>query len=132
MKQIEDRLAILKEKAEQNNIWRDIKEMTEQLFRDLRQYKIFRKIELNMNELGGSASFYYNTHSSDIHLKLWHNSGNFYISLIKTIDGFDHQIKNTFNETGVLTAPSLDEIERGILDFTATEIANRDYKQVLD
>ena len=130
---IESRLKLIEENLSKNNIWHDIETTVKDLYESLKDQKIFRKIELNPNDtMGGSVSFHFTTHPPNILLKLWHDSGNYYISLYKKIDNFDHQITNTFNELGILTLPSLDEFEERILDFIANEIANRDHRQILD
>lgn len=70
----------------------------------------------------GSISFKIDFMPDDVYLKLWNDDG-YYIAFFKIDDGyFDHIIRNTFSEEGVVPIKDLDEAEEKILDYLTMEI----------
>jgi hypothetical protein len=136
-KEIEDRIKVIEGNMKSNNIWEDMKSVAIELF-DLLSYHneecgVIKRIEMNPNDMtGGSINYYFTTLPENILLKLWHDSGNFYMSLFRKIEGaFDQQLSGTFNVEGVLVLKDLDEFENRILDFVANEIFNAKNKVIL-
>jgi hypothetical protein len=70
----------------------------------------------------GSISFSIDFMPDDVYLKMWNDDG-YYLAFFKVDDGyFDHIIRNTFSEDGVVPIKDLDEAEEKILDYITMEI----------
>lgn len=133
MQVLDERLYKLKENCDANTQFSDLSALATRLINDLRPYDIIEKIELEPNDLlNGSIGLHIKTMPRTVVLKVWFNSNMFYLSFFKkTSDNFDEQLKQTFNESGIMPAKTLQEVEERILDFLANEVYNRNTKSEL-
>ena len=129
----EERLMLLEENCEKNQPYLILAKMASKLIESLQSYKIIEKIDLAPNDLlNGSISIYITTMPKGVVLKIWHNSNMYYLSFFKkTSDNFDEQLRQTFNESGIMPAKTIEEAEERVLDFLANEVYNRDTRSVL-
>jgi hypothetical protein len=70
----------------------------------------------------GSISFKIDFMPEDVYLKMWNDDG-LYLAFFKIDNGyFDHIVRNTFSEEGVVPLKDFDEAEEKILDYLTMEI----------
>lgn len=80
----------------------------------------------------GSISFQISFMPKDVYMKMWNNGG-YYLAFFKITDGyFDHIIRNTFTEEGVVPIRDLDEAEEKILDYLTMEIYKWRNKKIIE
>lgn len=130
---IESRLKAIDENIKSHDVFQHMIDLGKEIFEGVKDFDILRKMEINSNDMtGGSISFFIKTFPETFFIKLWHDSGNFYLSLFRKVEGmFDQQMTGTFNESGILTCNDMDDAEEKILDFIANEIYSRKHKKVL-
>jgi hypothetical protein len=131
---IQDRLQAIDNNVQAQEIFNHMVTLSREIHKGLEIFDIINKVELRPNDLrGGSISFYISTFPDAIFIKLWNESGYYFLSLFRKIEGmFDQQLTGTFNEDGILTCKDLDEFEERILDFLANEIYNRKHTEILE
>jgi len=130
---VKERLEILDSHCKKNKEFELMSLLAKELINELREYNIIEKIDMQPNcMLNGSIGIHITTMPKDIVLKLWHNSNMYYMSFFQTNSNFfDKQLKETFNDRGVMPIKDIDEAEERILDFLSNEICNRDTKSTL-
>jgi len=117
----------------EESTWGFMQETSKELYSSLREYKIIRKIVLNPNDLyGGSINIHPSTLPEDMSMKVWHESGNYYMSFFRNMEGmFEQQVTGIFKDNDIVTMPDLDKFEEMFLDYCANEIYNRDNKTII-